>query len=260
MTHTETKIEEKIEMKVKAKTEAKTETGKEAKEFRDALAQHIPESSNFYSNINRIYDILSEVRGKTDGHGITFVIRRDEEPSRLDKHLRNAKPYNGRNHSIYERDIAGTVASKRERDLATIVNSDGRIVGAGVYLPADDVAYQQRHGIDCNISEFMDFTPDEDGPGGRTISALCSSELIGDSVAILTLGENHPGENKGQINLYYCGDRLYNSAGREMLWEAAETLPPTRKEKRSRMGQPDEEDAPAPYSHTPAYAGAPAGA
>ncbi len=240
-------------------------TNTEVNGFRQALTGYVTEGSNFYNNICRVYDILTNVRDRTDGHGITFVIRRDEELSRLDKHLRNAKPYNGRTHNIHEEDIADVVASKRERDLATIVNSDGRIVGAGVYLPADDVAYQERHGIDCDISEFMDFTQEEDGPGGRTISALCSSELIGDSVAILTLGENHPGETKGQINLYYCGDRLYNSAGRQMRWEAAERLPPTREKQEAEKGIVNERPAdkgrpPARYLTDTDYAGAPAGA
>ncbi len=223
-------------------------TGREAETFRETLAQYVPETSDFYRNITRVYDLLSETRTRSDGHGITFVVRRNELPSKLDRHLLNARPYNGKIHNIYDHDIVDVAITKREKDLATIVNSNGDIVGANVYLPADDVSYQERHGIEQDISTFMGFDRNEECPGGRTISALCSSESIGDSVAIITLGETSHEGKKGEINFYYCGDRPYNSAGRKMKWHLADPKTvPNAEHKVIEFPQKDSTDSPSAY-------------
>lgn len=187
-------------------------------EFEDILAEHISDREFYERGVKGFY-LLEAVNDNSDGHGVTLVIRRDAKPSRLDRHLRNAQPYNGINHNLYDHDITDIVMQRREKDLATIVDASGDISGSGVYLPGDDVAYQEKYGIGTDISTFMGFDPKKKTPGGRTISALCASDLIGESVLILTLGETSPEGEKGEINAYFRGDRIYNSAGREMHWE-----------------------------------------
>ena len=183
---------------------------------------------DFADRINEVYGVLSNVCENSHGHGITFVLRRDDEPSRLDKHMRNAIPYNGVAHSLYDLDITDVIAQNRKKEMATIVDAEGNIGYAGVHLPADDVEYQESHGIEMRLTEFLGYDVNTEELGSRTISALCASEKFGDSVAIVTLSKTHPGGKKGEISIYFLGDRIYNSAGRPIRWSCATNPPVTR--------------------------------
>ncbi|MFH1064865.1 MAG: hypothetical protein V1729_07305 [Candidatus Woesearchaeota archaeon] len=200
--------------------------------FNSVAAQYLQKDSAFYSNVSKAHDILCKVRNQSDGHGITFVVRRNEYMPSLDRRLRNAKQYNEESHLLDDQDIVEVVADHREVDLATIVNNEGQITAASVYLPADDLMYQDKYGIQCDISTFLGYAPDEDGAGGRAISSLCASDMFNGDVAILTLGETSPTGKKGEINLYFQGDRLYNSKGRAVRWDLADPLrlPKTRRQ------------------------------
>ncbi len=199
--------------------------------FNSVAAQYLQEDSPFSSNVSKVYDILCKVQEHSDGHGITFVVRRSEHIIRLDRRLRNAKPYNDNSHTLDDADIVDVVVDHRDIDLATIVNHEGQITAASVYLPADDLMYQDKYGIECDISTFLGYAKDEDGPGGRAISSLCASDMLDGDVAILTLGETSPDGKKGEINVYFCGDRLYNSEDRPVRWDLADPhrLPKTRR-------------------------------
>lgn len=191
--------------------------------FRELLAEYVPTDSRFYTNIAKVYDILQSVGQESRGHGVTFVVRKDDDISNLEEHLEDTVPYNGKPHNIYDTDITSVVDERREIDGAVLVDTDGQITHAGIGLPFYMPAYKKEYGIEANIGEFMGFNLQTEPPVGlRTRSALYASYEFGDNVAILTLGEG------GEINLYYCGDRIYNSAGRVMHWEMAKKLPKTR--------------------------------
>jgi hypothetical protein len=194
-------------------------TDGEAIGFKSILEKYLPKNSQFYNQACRVYDVLSLVRANSDGHGITFVLKRDEEKSGLDKYLVNAKPYNEKIHNIADQDIIDVVSNKREKDLATIINSYGEITGASVSLPLDIAKYQEKYCIDGPISRFLGYDEHEDGPGSRTQSAIYATDKFGDSILIFTLGVTEPDGKKGSINAFYCGDRIYSSSGRKMRWE-----------------------------------------
>jgi hypothetical protein len=198
---------------------------REATEFNEVLAQYVPQSSDFYRRVRRAYDVLSQVKQQSDGHGITFVMRRDSRESTLDLYLADAHQYNGIPHNLNDPDITEVVAERREKDLATIIDENNNIAGANVPLPMDVVAYKERHGISATMATFLGYDSGEDAPGARTQSALCATGIIGESICIITLGETRPDGRKGPINVYYNGDRIYNSSGRRMRWELAERRP-----------------------------------
>jgi hypothetical protein len=202
-----------------------------AAEFRDGLRQYVQEGSDFYRRICRAYDVLEQVRAKSDGHGITLVLKRDEEPSIVDRWMKNAKPYNGKPHNLNDPDIVDvmSVPAKRGKDLATVVNSLDTIIGANVPLPMDVECYQDEFGIDAPIWQFLGYSTEEDAPGARANSSLYASHKAGPDVLILTLGENKLDGRKGTINAYFCGDRVYSESGREIRWELAERRPSSAK-------------------------------
>ncbi len=198
-------------------------TTTEAENFRNVVAEFVLTDSEFYRNICRTYDLLEQVGQEPNGHGVTFVVSESQEISRLEEYLEDTVPYNGRPHSIYDHDIAGVVNEKREIDGAVLVDTSGQITHAGIGLPFYMPAYKKEFGIEANIGEFMGFNLKTEPPVGlRMRSALYASHEFGDEFAILTLGEG------GELNLYYCGDRVYNSAGRQMRWDLAKKRPKTR--------------------------------
>jgi len=200
--------------------------------LRDVLSKYLPENSNFYERITRAYDVLRQVRKQSDGHGITLVLRRDEKPSLLEEYMRHGKPYNGILHNLYDDDIARVMAEKRGKDFATVVDSISDIVVANVPLPVNTAEYAKKYGINVPIWEFLGYTPQEEAPGGRTNSALYATDVIGEDIFILTLGENKHGGKKGSINAFYCGDRIYSSSGRKVRWDLAD---PDKTDKRSNV-------------------------
>jgi hypothetical protein len=215
-------------------------TRKEANDFKEILAQNVSRDSDFYRSATRAFGVLAEVRDNSDGHGITLVLKRDDGPSGLDDYMRNAAPYNSVPHSFDDADIAEVVVDERHKDLATIVNSSGVIIGAEVSLPVDIVEYQKKYGIDVPIQIFLGYNEGEAAPGGRTHSSLYATDKFGERVLILTLGENKPDGSKGSINAYYCGDRIYSGSGRRMRWELADP---------SRRPAPHKNVEPSPTSY-----------
>lgn len=195
----------------------------ETNNFNEILSEYLHTDSVFYTNISRAYSILERVAEKPLGHGVTLVLMKDHNTSNLEKHLEDAVPYNGRPHHIYDTDITEVVNEKRELDGALLIDPNGQITHAGIGLPFNMPEYKKEYGIEANIGEFMGFDIQNEPPVGlRMRSALYASHEFGDNVVILTLGEG------GEINLYYCGDRLYNSAGRTIRWDLAKKMPPTR--------------------------------
>jgi len=193
----------------------------EATRFREAVAEVIPEDSRQYKNVCRAYDIFVGVRDKAlerhgrVPHGVGLVFpESDELTSELEDAIEEAVPYNGKPHSIYDPDIEQVIGEKCELDGALLVQTSGLIPYAGVELELGTPGYKRRYGIprDVKMKEFMGFEDTDEPVGFRTRSALNASHYF----TILTLGEG------GEINLYYCGDRLYNSAGRKMHWELAD--------------------------------------
>ena len=203
----------------------------EADRFREILAAHVPEDSEFYQNVSKGYDIFSAVLEKAvkagglpqHGMGIIFC-KTGEMTSALEDAIEEAEPYNGRPHSLYDHDINQVVGDRCTLDGALLALSSGLIQYAGVELPLGTPGYKRKYGIprDVKMKEFMEFDDTKEPVGFRTRAALNASDVFGEQMIILTLGEG------GEINLYYCGDRIYNSAGREMHWELAERMPRTR--------------------------------
>jgi hypothetical protein len=197
-----------------------------SEKFEEVLATHVRDS-DFYKRIRNAYNILEQVRAKSDGHGITLVLKLDEEPSIVDRWMQNSKPYNGMPHNMKDADIADVMADpkKRGKDFATVVNSLDTIVGANVPLPMDVECYQDKYGIDAPIWAFLGYSAQEEAPGGRMNSALCATDKAGSKIFILTLGENKLDGSKGTINGYFCGDRIYSETGRKMNWDIADRRP-----------------------------------
>ncbi|MFC1741423.1 hypothetical protein ACFL3V_02720 [Nanoarchaeota archaeon] len=183
-------------------------------------ASYIPAYTEFYQRIQKGHTILDEIKKRGAGHGVTFLIVDKGVTSDLEEYLDDAVPFNGRPHFFDDVDITDVVQKKREVDGAFLVDADEQLTHAGVGLPYDMPQYKRQYGIKDNISSFMGFDLEKEDPVGlRNRSALYASNYFGDNVAILTLGES------GEINLYYCGNRVYNSAGREVHWEMAERVP-----------------------------------
>jgi hypothetical protein len=198
-----------------------------AEEFKEVLGRYVKEGSGFYGRLCKVYDALSEVQdisekaratpdSKEFPHGITAIVLREEIPAGLAADLEDSVQYNGRPHDMNDDDIGRVMYRKRELDGALIIDKNEIIAHAGVGLSMNIPEYKRRHGIKGNINDFMGFDVSmEDPVGMRNRSALYASDRDGDALAIFTFGES------GEINLYYRGDRIYSSAGREMNWKMA---------------------------------------
>ncbi|MBW2964368.1 hypothetical protein KY363_02815 [Candidatus Woesearchaeota archaeon] len=203
--------------------------------FKETLAmydRYIDNSSRFYQRLIRANDVLTSVRELPGHHGVTlFIMGDDPLPSNLEEFMEEATedavPFNGRRHTLNDFDIADAISARRELDGALLVEPDSSISYAGLELKVETSRFKSKYGIpnELNINAFLGYGEGSSPLGMRNRSALYTSDLFKRYAAIMLLGENK------EIGLFYCGDRLYNSAGRAIHWEAAERLPRTREAK-----------------------------
>ncbi|HII71996.1 TPA: hypothetical protein HA265_04545 [Candidatus Woesearchaeota archaeon] len=193
--------------------------GTTAETLREVLDQYIPES-DFAARIETAYNALD--RAKTlpckEQHGVGLVLRMSDQRSRLDRYTQGKPSYNGEPHSLYDNDIADVIAAHRHEDGAVEIDTRSNFVRKHVILPQEPVEYMDNFGITADYWEFLGFDEHQEPPGTRATSALYATMRMPD-IAIVTLGEDN------SINVYYNGDRLYNSAGKQVRWDLAKILP-----------------------------------
>ncbi|MBU2561818.1 MAG: hypothetical protein KKD17_05970 [Nanoarchaeota archaeon] len=164
------------------------------------------------------YKTMEQVRESSDGHGVTMVVW-DGRPSLFEEYLKQARPFNGVMHNVKDPDTPGVIANKRHRDAAMVSDPYGNVIGANVALPLDTVEMSSAYGLNCLVADFMGYAENED-LGMRAASALWATKKFPE-VVIMTLGENAEDGTKGPIRVYFRGDLVQSTDGKELRWDCA---------------------------------------
>jgi hypothetical protein len=188
------------------------------------LKEYVPTYEDFYTTLEQAFNVLHQVKQRANTkHGVTFVVKRTDGGSGIDSYVQDNVPYNGRPHNLFDKDIVDVASEKSHLDGACIVDNKGNVTYAGVILPINVMEYKRKYGIEGKIQDFLGEGNNRDGIGARKTSALYASDVFQD-VMIFTLHEpNEKGDR--EISIWYRGNRVYNSAGREMNWEMAKNKP-----------------------------------
>ncbi|MBN1544976.1 hypothetical protein JW898_05965 [Candidatus Woesearchaeota archaeon] len=191
--------------------------------IRTSMPQRTEEEMEFSNLVSAWYETLQEIHDTSDGHGITLVVWNGERGGEgsFEDYLREARPYNGVPHRQSDADIVSVMSARRHRDAALVSGKYGEIMGANVPLPLDPIEMRKAYGIlpQYQVADFMGCAKDED-LGTRAASALCATNRF-DEIAIITLGENTEAGKKGPLRVYYGGNIVYSTDGKELRWECA---------------------------------------